>query len=260
MADDSKLAEERSGDAGVTAANGKMENAINPQPSNLVAVYSNGRLDVKKLVQHNLAPFAIRKEFSAAIAAAEAVKARYARNAAGELTALYPDWRPHWKRFREEAIRLCELLPDLDKTEGALDVLDKALNTVPEKSTVRLLLGTMLDGFPSKPGEGAPVYIDLLELMLEESDTTEPNPKLPRFVTAPVIAAAARDALLNLTFLPSIHEFIELCYKNWRRLVRIQEDVLMVETVHYNAIELSSWLDDLLETDDAEEERGKKPE
>jgi hypothetical protein len=83
----------------------------------------------------------------------------------------------------------------------------------PPEATVRFLLGVMLDGFRAKPTEGAPIFVDAVVYMLENlaPDSGEALYNVPKFIPAPAIAAAVREAWLKFTFPPSIHEFSELC-------------------------------------------------
>jgi hypothetical protein len=96
---------------------------------------------------------------------------------------------------------------------------------------LRLLLGTMLDGFRAKPTEGAPIYVDAMVWTLLEPESGQP-------FCAPSVVAGIREAWATKTFPPSVHEFLELCRKHQQRIEFIQHRLEWICNAGHAAIEV----------------------
>lgn len=200
------------------------------------------RLDVKKLMTHHLAPFEIELQWRDAFELARQHEAVFGRSARGELYALQERemWPGAHAQAYDAAFQVQYQLPDLNEIQKAIGGLSEIMTTAPDEPTVRLLLGTMLDGFRVKPAEGAPVYLDALVWILEalEPGEGELYARIPRHVPAAAIAASAREAWVAQTFPPSIHEFVVLVRKHRRRLVDLLGRVRFLERTHSDCAEI----------------------
>jgi hypothetical protein len=200
------------------------------------------RLDVKKLMTHHLAPFEIWQQWRDAFELAQGRAAILGRNARGELYALRePESRPGQRaQAYDVALEVQYQLPRLDEVRKVIGGLSEIMRTAPDEPTVRLLLGTMLDGFRVKPAEGAPVYLDALVWVLEglEPGEGELYARVPTHVPAAAIAASTKEAWVAQTFPPSIHEFVVLVRKHRRRLTDLLARVRFLERTHADCAEI----------------------
>ncbi len=192
-------------------------NAVSPiQPAGPALA---AHLDVRAMMRTLLAPFRVARSLD--------------QQPLGELYvradgALWMDHRREYRilddvrsggdrRERARATALA-LHPDLSAALPAIDearlALHKALTEPAPEIEARLLISAMLDGFRTKPNEGAATYADALMFTLEEFETVpkgEFDERRRRIISSSVMAAAVRKVWREQTFAPSIFEFCTAC-------------------------------------------------
>jgi hypothetical protein len=183
------------------------------------AVGTAGRLDVRAMMRHYLVPFKAIEPWKHALAVAEQCKWGIDRDVHGEMYALrakesYPGQKA---RAVKDALAIREATCPISTVREAAAAVFETIQP-PSEDELRLLIGTMLDGFRAKPTESAAVYIDAMVFMLLEPESGEP-------FCAPAIAAAIRAAWASQTFPPSVHEFLALCVKQQARIENVQREL-----------------------------------
>jgi hypothetical protein len=177
------------------------------------------RLDVRAMMSHYLAPFKATEAWKPALAIAEQHKWGIDRDVHGELYALranesYPGQKA---AAVSDAMAIFEAARPVSAIAEAADAVLETMKP-PSEPELRLLIGTMLDGFRAKPTEGAAVYIDAMVWMLSEPESGQP-------FCAPAIAAAIRQAWASQTFPPSVHEFLKLCSNQQERIEAVHQEL-----------------------------------
>jgi hypothetical protein len=168
------------------------------------AVGAAGRLDVRALVRHYLAPFKAAEPFRDTIETIGRSKFATQRNTHGELIAL-----SSWKTEQQKGWAIKDALAISEAIAGRLhavaeagDALDEAMVPPPEVN-IRAIVGAMLSIMRgSKPSEADVLFVDAVVMELMEPETGEP-------FCGPAIAAAAKELWTTETFRPSLPEFMK---------------------------------------------------
>jgi hypothetical protein len=127
-------------------------------------------------------------------------------------------------KARERAAHLIRQLPDQEKLGRFDDEITEILNDPPRETDVRLIVGTMLDGFQRKPAEGSAVFVDAFVYVLEDMSANGQK-DMPDFAPLAAIAAATREVWLTMDWPPSIKAFAELSRRHTAVLVKMHGEI-----------------------------------
>lgn len=195
------------------------------------AVGTAGRLDVRAMMGHYLAPYKTADRWRDTLATIDRHMFGIQRDSNGGLIALHDRWTPKQKQWAiDSALAIRNAVGPLQPVFDAADALDEALAPPPEE-IIRAILGTMLSILRSKPTEGAALYIDALVWELIEPERGKP-------ICAPAIAAAARETWNTQTFAPSVHEFLGRARKHQQRIETVRCQVTSIWKAKCDAIEV----------------------
>jgi hypothetical protein len=181
---------------------------------------SGGRLDIRAMVRHYLAPFTAAKPFADII---ETVRA----NSSAAI-------RRCRNRRPGAAIAINRAVANYATAlEQAIDQLSIAL-LAPDEENIRGIVGAMMLAFPNAtPTETAGYFVDALVLELKEPGSDDP-------FCLPAIAAAAREMWTTLPAPPSIAQFIVSVRKHQQRIEAVMHQLCDV-------LEAADWAEDMIE-------------
>jgi hypothetical protein len=193
-------------------------NEIVPFHGNAVTLATDGRLDVRAMMQHFTAPYRAAAPFHDVI---QTIKLNST-----------PEIRRCKNRRPGAAIAIRKAVAGhIDAVVRARDRLSVVM-LAPDEPEVRLIIGTMFAAFHAPPTPTSEYFIDTLVMELMEPEAGQP-------FCLPAIAAAAREMWQTLPAPPSIADFVPCVEKHQNRI----ESVL--RQLGYT-LEAAEWADDLI--------------
>jgi hypothetical protein len=165
-------------------------------PFHGTALAAAGRLDIRAMTRHYLAPFEAAVPFEDLIQTVKrnSTTARRSKNqSASAAIAIHRAVAGH-----------------IDAVSKARDALGVAM-LAPDEEDVRQILGAMMLVFHAQPTPTSGFFVDALVLELREPDAGYP-------FSLPAIAAAARELWQTLLSPPSIAEFLPCVKKHQQRI------------------------------------------
>jgi hypothetical protein len=195
------------------------------------AVGAAGRLDVRAMMRHYLAPFKAAEPWRDTLETIGRSSFATQRNCHDKLIALSSTWntpeKKHWAI--KDALAIRDAVTDLGAVWEAADALDEAMAPPPEE-IIRAILGAMLSILRAKPTEGAEIYVDALVWELTDSDAGP--------FCAPAIAAAAKEIWTTKTFPPSIPEFMKPAKQHQARIEAVRAQLTFISEAYCSADEV----------------------
>jgi hypothetical protein len=195
-------------------------NEVVPFHGNAVALATDGRLDVRALMNHCLSPFEATVPFEDLIETVRknSTPARRSKNQ---------------RQSAAIAIRKA-VAGHTSAIRSAMHDLSIA-SLAPDEPDVRQLIGVMFRAFHAQPTQTSEFFIDTLVMELMEPDVGRPY-------SLPAIAAAARELWQTLPAPPAIAEFLPCVRKHQQRIEAVFKQL-------GDVLEASQWADDLIEPD-----------
>jgi hypothetical protein len=190
-----------------------MTTEIVPFHSGVKLATSDGRLDIRAMFRHFMAPFSAAVPFEDLI---EVVK----ENSTADV-------RRCRNRRPGAAIAIHRAVTNhADAVREAMDHLSVAM-TAPNEENIRGIVGAMMMVFPNaQPTESSGYLIDMLVLELREPEVGYP-------FCLPAIAAAARESWTTLASPPSIAEFVARARKHESRIEAVMHELGDVLEAYY---------------------------
>jgi hypothetical protein len=195
-------------------------NEIVPFHGNAVALATDGRLDVRALMNHCLSPFEAAVPFEDLIETVRknSTSARRSKN-----------------QRQSAAIEIRKAVAGhTSAIRSAMHALGIAM-LAPDEPDVRQIIGVMFRAFHAEPTPTSEFLVDTLVVELRE-------PEVDRPYSLPAIAAAAREMWQTLPSPPSISQLLASVRKHQKRLEAVFRQL-------GDTLEGSEWADDLIEPD-----------
>jgi hypothetical protein len=185
-------------------------------PFHGLAAVTSGRLDIRAMMRHYAAPYALAEPFADLI---KVLKLNYS-----------PEICRCRNRRRPAAIAIHKAVAGrIDAVSHARDRLS-VVKLAPDEEDVRALIGAMMMAFHAQPTQTSGFFIDTLVMELREPEVDQP-------FSLPAIAAAAREMWQTLSSPPSISQFLPSVRKHQTRLEAVFKQLSDV-------LEAAAWAED----------------